>query len=668
MKSLAAAVLAGSLLIALPPSAPAPPDPAGADASVAAGPASAAAPGAAAIPAADLTGVVQQYCTGCHNDRRLRGNMSLDSFQVPQAPQKAETAERMIKKLRAGMMPPPGARRPGGDTLTALAATLESEIDAEAAKHPDPGTRPFQRLNQADYKRVIQEMLGLEIDPSKWLPNDQNSAGFDNIADVQAMSPALMDAYLNAASEIARMAIGQKDAPVSSETYTNPPSYSQHEWERAKGAPYGTRGGISVLHDFPADGLYIFSMEFMSGWGERYHDIDISIDGKRVALLHYGGDIDFQGRKPFPVETDSIRIPAGQHRLTAAFVKKMDGPYEDLLRPNDWSLSGTEVSYGTTSLPQMESLTVEGPYRPSGVSETPSRQRIFTCRPTAPSEERPCAERIVQSLATKAYRRPLKDSEVDDLMAFYDQGAKDGGFEVGVRTALEAILSSPYFVFRIERQPSSVKPGQIYELSDLDLASRLSFFLWDGNPDQELLDVAKAGKLNDPKMLEQQTLRMLADPRSKALSTRFASLWLRLQDLDKVQPDAFWYPNFSEQLRDDMRQETQTFFYNLVKHDRSVLDILDADYSYLNERLAKHYGIPGVVGPEFRQVTYPENIDRRGVLGQGSILLETSLGNRTSPVLRGKWVMEVLLGTPPPPPPRAFPPWTRRPAPRMESR
>jgi len=421
-----------------------------------------------------------------------------------------------------------------------------------------------------------------------------------------------------------------------------------------RGAPYGTRGGISALHNFPANGEYIFKMGFMSGWGERYHDIDISVDGERLAVVQYGGEIDFQGRKKFPMETNPVFVRAGERRTTATFIRQMEGPYEDLIRPNDWSLTGTETSYGTTSLPHLIRLTIEGPYNPTGVSETRTRKQIFTCRPTTAAEEVPCAQKILSQLATKAYGRTASQDDIKALLDFYSMGAEDGGFEIGVRTALEAILSSPHFLLRMEREPNQVAPGDVYTLDDMALAKRLSFFIWGTNPDAELLELANRGKLSRNRILKAQVLRMLVDPRSEALATRFASLWLRLQDLEKVEPDAFWFPNYSQQLMTAMRRETELFFYNLVREDRSILELYNANYSFMNERLAQHYGIPNVLGEEFRRVEYT-NDQRHGILGHGSILVQTSLGNRTSPVLRGKWVLEVLLGAPPPPPPPGIP-------------
>ena len=603
--------------------------------------------------AQDPNHLVQTICIACHNEHTLQAGLDFKDFDANRPELNPVVAEKMIRKLRSGQMPPREMPR-DQVAIDHLVTSLETRLEKVARERGLAGSRPFQRVNRAEYAQLVHDLLGLTVDPAEWLPEDQISASFDNIADVQGMSATLMVAYLTAASDIARRAIGQEDAPATAKTFTNPASLSQHEWERLEGAPYGTRGGISVLHTFPADGEYRFSMGFISGWGERYHDIDISVNGERVALVRYGGRIDFQGRKSFPVETEPVFIKAGEHRVTAAFIRQMDGPYEDLIRPNDWSLTGTEASYGTTSPPHLTRLTVEGPYDVVGVSETPTRQRIFSCRPTSPAEEVPCAQDIIADLAGRAYGRPLTSDDTDDLIGFYADGAAGGGFEAGIRNALEAILASPHFLFRMEREPAGVGPGDSYRLADLDLARRLSFFLWGTQPDAELLALAERGRLSRDRTLRQQAERMLADPRSASLATRFASLWLRLQDLDKVQPDAFWFPNYHHQLMEAMRTETQTFFDFLVRENRSALELYSADYSFMNERLARHYGIPGVTGDDFRQVSYP-NDQRNGIFGHGSILVQTSLGNRTSPVLRGKWVMEVLLGTPPPPPPPGVP-------------
>ncbi len=599
--------------------------------------------------------VIQDTCVRCHNERRLSGNLSLVGFDADEADQNAEIAERMIRKLQAGMMPPVGARRPGGDTLQTVVEELERVVDASASRNPNPGGRTFQRLNRAEYEQAIRNLLLLKVDASEWLQNDQMSANFDNIADVQSLSATLLESYLNAASEISRWALGNRSAPPVDQVYKLPEYISQHPWDHVVGAPYGTRGGMVIDHVFPADAEYVFAMTFNGGRNARLEDVDISIDGERVAILHYtrsGAGAD--GRGGAGIRTEPIILRAGQHKVSAAFIRRGDGPYEDLLRPHEWSLAGGgSGGNGITSLPHLRDLIVSGPYNTTGISETATRSKIFSCRPTVPSEELGCAREIVFRLGSEAYRRPLSDNDISGLMNFYSAGSARGGFEGGVRRALEAILASPHFVFRFEREPENKDPGETYRLSDVDLASRLSFFLWGTPPDAELLEIAAEGDLSD-KELERQTRRMLADPRSEALGTRFAGLWLRLQDLYKNRPDPNFYPNFDENLADAMRRETELFFYNLVREDKSFLEFFSADYTFVNERLARHYGIPGVSGNHFRRVTYSDD-RRRGLLGQGSVLVLTSMANRTSPVLRGKWVMEVLLGTPPPPPPPGVP-------------
>ena len=483
------------------------------------------------------------------------------------------------------------------------------------------------------------------------------SANFDNIADEQALSPTLLESYLNGAADISRMAVGDKDAPSIDTTYANPSYMSQHPWDHVEGAPYGTRGGMVINHVFPADGEYTFGMTFNSGENTRFEDIDLSIDGQRLALVEYelvniaGAD----GRGQTPLRTEPFLVRAGQHKVAAAFVRKIDGPYEDLIRPHDWSYAGGgSGGSGITTLPHMRDFVIRGPMKTTGISTTASRQKVFTCRPTSTTDEVPCARKIVTHLGTAASRRPVTAAEVARLMPFYETAAATGGFEMGVRGALEAILASPHFIFRLERAPTDARSGGTYRVADVDLASRLSFFIWGLPPDKDLIDAAARRELSTAAGLDKYARRMLADPRSEALASRFAAQWLRLQDVEKVHPDPNFYPNFDENLAAAMRTETRMFFNSLVKEDRSVLDLLTADYTYLNERLARHYGYRGVVGNQFRRFEYPD-ASRRGVLGQGSVLVQTSLANRTSPVLRGKWVMEVLLGTPPPPPPPNIP-------------
>ena len=610
---------------------------------------------AQAPPATDPNQVVRRTCTTCHNDQSLRGNLSLEHFDVTAAFDDAAVAERMVRKLRAGMMPPPGARRPDGDTLLTLVEALEHNLDAGAAIAPDPGGRTFQRLNRAEYARAIEALLALDVDAGDWLPLDQMSANFDNIADAQTLSPMLLEAYLNAASAISRHAIGESGGPPVDHTYSNSEYISQHPWDQLEGAPYGTRGGMVVDHVFPADAQYVFGLTFTSGANTRLEDVDVSIDGERVALLHYNTDrrVGADGRGGVPTETQPVFVRAGQHRVAAAFIRRADGPYADLIRPHDWSFAGGgSGGSGVTTLPHVRDVIISGPYNVTGLSETPSRQRVFTCRPTGPDEARPCAREIIMRLGREAYRRAPTAQDIDGLMSFYEDGAATGGFEIGVRTALEAMLASPHFVLRLEREPVDA-PRRGFRVSDVDLASRLSFFLWGTPPDDELQTLADEGRLS-PEKLEGQALRMLADPRAEALGTRFAAQWFRLQDMDKVRPDPNFYPNYDENLAQAMRRETELFFANLVQENRSLLDLYRADYTFVNERLARHYGIPGVAGRQFRRVAYPDDT-RRGILGHGSMLVLTSLANRTSPVLRGKWVMEVLLGTPPPPPPADVP-------------
>jgi len=611
-----------------------------------------------------LSDVVERFCTGCHNPRQLRGNLDLTGYNVDSAPARLDVSEKMIRKLRAQMMPPPGSKRPQGDTLLALAETLESIIDKGA--RPNPGSRTFQRLNRAEYERAVRDLLSVEIDAGDYLPLDTKSANFDNIADVQSLSPTLLEAYLNAAAAVSRIALGDPDAPALSTSYPVSVFTSQNPWDHIEGTPYGTRGGIVTAHPFPADGMYSFRVEVRGGVGTRLEDVDVSIDGQRAALLHYEKGIERslssadapQGADY--LRTEPILVKAGQQRVSAAFVRRNEGPYEDLIRPHDWSLAASgSNSAGTTAPPHIMELTVVGPLKATGVSESPSRGIVFSCRPTSPATAERCAEQIITRIGTRAYRRPLTQHDRDGLMGFYRKGAaaaedRAGAFEQGIRTALQVILASPHFVFRFERVPPNVAPGHNYNISDVELASRLSFFLWGTIPDAQLLAAATSKKLSEPATLNAQVRRMLADPRAEALSARFAAQWLRLQDLDLVHPDPFWFPDFDQQLADAMRRETELLFADLVRRNASLFDLWTADYTFVNERLARHYGIPNVAGSEFRRVAYADTV-RRGLLGHGSILVQTSLANRTSPVLRGKWVMEVLMGMAPPPPPPGVP-------------
>ena len=623
-------------------------------------------------PATTDNEVIQEYCVRCHNDRRLLGNMSLERFDAADAPASAEQAERMIRKLRAGLMPPPGNRRPDDETLVGLTVSLEEQLDAAAAANPNPGRRTFQRLNRAEYQASIRDLLDLEIDPGAYLPLDTKSANFDNIADAQLLSATLTDGYLRAASEISRLAIGDPHVTPSESTYRVSRWDSQSE--RVEGAPYGTRGGVSVLHNFPADGDYAFRVSFhhettgaLVGNGRNaLHTregepelMEISVDGEPVALLEVNRWMHTSDPDGVNIRSERVFVRAGPRRVSAAFIRRSEGPLQDLISPHDWSLASTSIagSYGFTVLPHLRDLAVGGPFDPAGVSETPSRARVFSCRPddgAMDADARRCARDIIERLGTRAYRRPLTDDNVAGLVGLYDAGAADEGFEGGVRIALEGILASPHFVFRFEEPMQGGEGNGAYRLADTDLASRLSFFLWGTGPDEELLDAAREGRLSEPGGIETQVYRMLREERATALSTRFAAQWLRLQDLEKIQPDVRVNPDFDEPLKRAMVKETEIFFDNLVSEDRSVMELFTSDYTFVNERLARHYGIPGVAGDHFRRVSYV-NAERRGLLGHGSILTLTSHAGRTSPVLRGKWVMEVMLGTPPPPPPPDVP-------------
>jgi hypothetical protein len=614
----------------------------------------------AAMTAAAQNALMTEYCLGCHDEDGRAGGLSLQDFDPAHPEKQRDVAEKMIHKLRAGMMPPPAASsRPGRETTDAFVASLETRLDQSAGGTVDPGWRPFQRLNRAEYARAVRDLVALDIDVNAFLPPDTVSQGFDNVADAQTFSPTLMEGYLRAASKVAALALGDAGATTSEATYKLPKTASQ--LQHADGAPLGTRGGISVMHTFAADGDYVFRMDLFAeplgilyGSTAKGEQIDVSIDGARAALV----DVDprmTEEKTGLSVKTPSIHVPAGPHRVTAAFVNRFEGPINDLIAPIDHTMADTEIgtAYGITTLPHLRSLNIVGPYQASGVSDTPSRRRIFACRPTSPAEEGPCAREIVGRLATRAFRGSVNDKAFGRLVSFYEEGRKAGGFEAGIGRALEAILASPQFLFRLEAAPAGSRAGQPYRLSDLEIASRLSFFLWGAGPDDELLKLASERRLTVADNLTGQVRRMLADPRSSALSTRFASQWLRLQDLEKVTPDPIQFPYYDKTLEDSLKRETELFFGSVVHDDRSVVDLLTADYTLANERVARHYGIPNVVGNDFRRVALPP--DRRGILGQASILTLTSNPDRTSPVQRGKWVMEVLLGSPPPPPPPNVP-------------
>ncbi len=556
------------------------------------------------------------------------------------------------------MMPPPGLPRPTATVAKAFAGSLEARIDQAAAGHPNPGSPDLHRLNRTEYRNAVRELLNLDVDVAGMLPADDMSHGFDNMSDVLTVSPALMEGYIRAAGKISRLAVG--DPQVAPTTGSFPVLKIQNQMRHVEGAPYGTRGGTSVIYYFPADGEYTFKVSFFHDldgpwWGKNQgkgQQLEISINGERVGLLTLDPNM-------FPTDTrqvDAVKVKAGPQRVSAAFLEKFEGPVEDIVSPVENVLIDTTHSDipGLTSLPHLRELDITGPVKVTGISDTPSRRTIFSCRPAAGSDEIPCAKKIISKLARQAYRRPVTDSDVEDLLSFYQKGRNQGNFDSGILAVVQTMLSDPEFVFRFERAPANVAPGSNYRVSDLELASRLAFFLWSSPPDDQLITIASQGKLRDPATLQQQVRRMLADPKSESLASVFAYQWLHLQNLNDVQPDAFLFPNFDKNLVDSMRRETEMFFSSIVHEDRPVLDLLTANYTFVDEILAKHYGIPDVLGAKFRKVQITDE-NRFGLLGQASILTLTSVSNRTSPVARGKYVMQVLLGTPPPPPPAVVP-------------
>jgi hypothetical protein len=605
------------------------------------------------LSVAEQRELIDHYCAECHSVAKHAGGLTLEHADVAHAARDAQMWEKVIHQLRAGLMPPAGEPRPDFATGQKLRASLAAAIDASAERVA--GARSFQRLSRAEYARAVHDLLDLDIDVDALLPPDTPSAGFDDIAEAQSFSPAVMEGYLRAADKVAVLALGEREATATSATYTVSSATSQ--MRQVDGAPFGTRGGVSVVHNFPADGEYTFAVRLQTATnggliGRRAPDeqIEISVNGERVARLPVDPRMSESREGGFDLETPRIFVKAGPQRVSAAFLRRFSGLVDDLVAPIEYTLADATGAPQLLQLPHLQHLNVTGPFDATGVSDTPSRKHVFRCRPVSPEEQWECARAILSDLAGRAYRRPISDDDVDTLLKFYDDGRTAGDFENGIRTAVRAILASPEFVFRFERRPADAVAGQPYQLSDLELASRLSFFLWSSVPDQELLESAREGRLHDDPELERQVKRMLDDPRSEALSTRFAAQWLQLARLDTLVPEPLLYPNYDGTLGRALRRETELLFDSIVRDDSNVLDLLTADYTFVNERLAAHYKIPGVLGNRFRRVLITDE-HRRGLLGQGSILAMTSHADRTSPVARGKWILEVLLGSAPPPPP-----------------
>lgn len=602
--------------------------------------------------------VFSKYCTVCHNARLKTGGFVLDTAQLDHIGDHAEVWEKVVKKLRSESMPPAKMPRPDEATYNSTAAWLETALDRAAAAHLEPGKLPLlHRLSRTEYENAIRDLLAVdalpkEMDYSLLLPPDNASSGFDNIADLLFVSPTAMESYLEAARKISRLAIGDPTMPVMVNTYRLSGEHTQDV--HVQGLPYGTRGGLGVRTDVPLDGDYVFKIE-LAGAPREADQLEITVDGARAQLMDVGVRQDPRApgfhRPPKPLEIH-VPLKAGPRMIGVTFVEKDQARDEDTVRPRMRG-RGTEVA--------IDMVTISGPYHGTTDADTPSRRRIFVCHPSNASDEAACARKILLTLERRAYRRPVTSADLQDLMPFYTEGLKAGGsldiaFDRGIEEALERLLVSPQFLFRIERDPPDLAPGAPFRVSDLELASRLSFFLWSSIPDDQLLDVAAHGKLHDPAVLEREVRRMLADPRAESLVTNFAEQWLFIRDVEAKKPDDLLFPDFDETLRESFHRETDLFLDSILLHgNHSVLDLMTANYSFLNARLAKHYGIPNIEGTYFRRVTFPPYSPRGGLLGQGSILTLTSYSTRTSPVLRGKWILENILSSPPPPPPPNVP-------------
>jgi hypothetical protein len=629
---------------------------------ITAGPCVAQSPAGAAAPErfANSQAFIAAHCIECHNSTdqsaaALYAGLFFDKLDLQDIAANPETWEKVVRRVGAGMMPPASEARPDPAAQAEFLAYLERELDAHARREPNPGRPALHRVNRTEYANAIRDLLALEIDATTLLPADDSSHGFDNIAGSLGVSPVLLERYVAAAGKISRLAIGDTAMPDRQEKYLVAGDLTQNQ--HLPGMPYGTRGGAQFTHHFPVDAEYIMRADLVERGGRMFgatlgktEQLEVTLDGARVLLADLA---------EYTVEDGAaIRIPvkAGAHTIGAAFIKKNHAPVEDIIQPFDFSLFEPAVDGDPdwTFVPHLASLSVTGPFAATGVGETPTRQRIFVCRPAGERDEEPCARRIVETLATRAFRHPVDREQLSTLMDFYSAGREQGGFEAGIEMALRRILASPEFVFRFERAPRGVEPGDIYRIADVELASRLSFFLWSSIPDDELLALAVDDELHEPATLRRQVRRMLDDPRSGAFIENFAGQWLYLRNLKTKGGAVEHFPSFDDNLRQAFRTETEMLFGSIVREDRSLLDLLTADYTFVNDRLARHYGMEGIYGSHFRRVPV-ENDARRGILGHGSILLVTSLPERTSPVQRGVWVLENVVGAPIPTPPPVVP-------------
>lgn len=618
--------------------------------------------------ASEYQAVLARYCQGCHNERSAVGRdtgFTLDTLDIGYVAGNAQQWEKVIRRLRNATMPPAGRPRPSPETYHNVASWLETQLDATAATHPNPG-RPavLHRLNRAEYRNAVRDLLALDLDVSSLLPADTASYGFDNIGDVLGVSPLLLESYLTAAHHISRLAIASDSAvAVSAEVYRVSTELTQTD--HLDGLPFGTRGGTLISHTFPVDGEYEIRVRLArNNYGivglREPHPLEITLDGERVQLLTAGMGVSTEGpedqRERYKLRDDDlhvrISVHAGPRTVGVTFLKRPSAEIETVRRP----FLRAMLEHGQShEVPYIGEVIVTGPYEPTTPDTTPSRDHIFTCQPSGVATERVCAEQILTALARRAFRRPVTTAELYTLLEFFDDGREGGSFESGIERAVNRILVSPSFLFRLESDPPTVGAGEVYEISDWELASRLSFFLWSSIPDDELLEHAERGELRDPMVIEQQVRRMLADTRADALVSNFAGQWLYLRNLSVPQPDFRLFPDFDENLRDAFRRETELLVDSVIREDRSVVDLLAADYTFVNERLARHYGMPYIYGDHFRRVSTEEYPMRGGLLGQGSFLTVQSLSTRTSPVKRGIWILENILGTIPPDPPPNVP-------------
>jgi hypothetical protein len=590
--------------------------------------------------------------------------LMLDAVDVAKVGERAEVWEKVVRKLHMGMMPPAGRPRPDNSTAENLASWLETELDRSAAARPNPGrTETFHRLNRAEYRNVVRDLLGVDVDVRSLLPADDASYGFDNMAGVLKLNESLLENYLAAALKISRAVLGGPLPIPKSDEFRVPEEWRQYD--HVEGLPFGTRGGMLVKYNFPQDGEYLVRIDLLcrmagcdgsAGFPDR-HELEVLLDGQRVQVFTLEPHDKDNGAM---VGGLKVRVPvrAGDHEVGAAFVKlpateEVESHRQRPQKPYYMNGNFMQQRWAIYQ-PFVDKLTITGPFDPTAPGDTLSRRRIFVCRTPDASGEGACARKILSTLARRAYRRPVTDADVQRLLTFYVEGRGQGSFDDGIELALRRLLVSPEFLFRVEAEPANLARGTIYHISDLELASRLSFFIWSSIPDDQLLDVAAAGKLKEPAVFHQQVQRMLADARSEALVSNFTGQWLQLRNLEAQRPSVGLFPDFDDSLREAFRRETELFVDSVVREDRSAIELLTATYTFVNERLARHYGIPGVQGSHFRRITL-DNENRRGLLGQGSILTITSRPNRTAPVLRGKWILENLLGTPPPPPPPNVP-------------